>query len=101
MNREYKIAVIGGDGTGPEVEVTYDNCTWEYRNATELDVERAVRLSWPAFSTLFVVEGAPSIDGPWLPVNEPVLQTNGMNWMTVPAPISEAMKLFRLVEPTP
>jgi len=89
------------DGSQPEVEVIYDNFTWEYRSAAELNIERAVRLSWPAFSTPFIVEGAPSTSGPWTPVNEPVLQTNGMNWVTVPTPLSQTMQVFRLSEVTP
>jgi len=89
------------DGTQPEAEVIYDNFTWEYRSAAELTVEPAVRLSWPAFSTPLIVEGAPTVDGPWSLVNEPVTQTNGTNWMTVPAPLSQVMQVFRLREETP
>jgi len=89
------------DGTQPETVVIYDNFTWEYRSAAELSIERAVRLSWPAFDTVFDVEGAPSPDGPWTPISEPIAQTNGMNWMTVPAPTSQTMQIFRLSESMP
>jgi len=89
------------DGNQPEVEVIYDNFCWGSRSAAELTIERAVRLSWPAFSTPFVVEGAPAAAGPWTPVNEPVFRTNWMNWMTVLAPVSQTMQVFRLSEVTP
>jgi len=89
------------DGLQPVAEVTFDNFVYEYRNAVELTIERAVRLSWPAFSTPHVVEGAPSVDGPWTLVPEPIFQTNFMNWMTVPVPLSQSMQVFRLRKPTP
>jgi hypothetical protein len=84
------------DGNQPKAEVRYDNLRYESRSAALLQIEKAIRLSWPAFSTPFVVEGAPGVDGPWQEIDEPVVGWDGMNLMTVPAPVSETMKVFQL-----
>jgi len=86
------------DGNQPEAEVVYDNFTVEQSSAAELRAERAVRLSWPAFSKPFRVEGAPSVEGPWIEVTGPIVQVNMVNYLTVAAPESNSMEVFRLQE---
>jgi len=76
--------------------VVYDNFTYEYRSAAVLNIEKAVRLSWPALATAFAVEAAPTVNGPWTLLTEPIIQRDGLNYVTVPAPASEAMSVFRL-----
>ncbi|MEK7684435.1 MAG: hypothetical protein AAB466_03320 [Verrucomicrobiota bacterium] len=56
-------------------------------------IERAVQLTWPAPAGMnYAVEGGPTVQGPWLPVQDPVLP--GLQQMTVPA--TEAARYFRL-----
>jgi hypothetical protein len=86
------------DGNQPEAEVVYDNFTFEQASAAELRVERAVRLSWPAFSKPFRVEGAPTVEGPWMEVTGPMVQVDMVNYLTVAAPESHGMEVFRLLE---
>ena len=61
-----------------------------------ISYDRAIRLSWPAFGTPHVVEGAPSVEGPWTEVTEPVLQEGPINYMTIPAVFSDTIEVFRL-----
>jgi hypothetical protein len=52
-----------------------------------------VRLSWPASATFnYAVEGAPTLEGPWMPVQDTAVP--GMNQMTFPA--EALMRFFRL-----
>ena len=81
------------DGTQPELDVTYDNLELRTSEIPGVGIERAVRLSWPVSSTInYAVEGAPTVQGPWLPVQDPVLP--GFQQKTVPA--SDNMGFFRL-----
>jgi hypothetical protein len=81
------------DGNQPEMEVTYDNFELRTSEIPPVTLERAVRLSWPASTTInHTVEGASEVNGPWLPVQD--WTTPGMNQMTVP--VDEFMKIFRL-----
>ena len=61
-----------------------------------LSVEKAVRLSWPASFTGMEVLGAPTVDGPWTKISEPIMENEGRYRMTVPAPLGETMRYFRL-----
>ena len=59
------------DGKQPELDATYDNLELRTSEVPPVGIERAVRLSWPASATLnYAVEGAPTLQGPWLPVQE-------------------------------
>ena len=81
------------DGKQPAAEATFDNLELRTYEVPLVGIERAVRLSWPASAAIhYAVEGAPTVQGPWLPVQEPV--TPGMNQMAVPA--NEFMEFFRL-----
>jgi hypothetical protein len=71
---------------------TFDNLECRTYEVPQVGIERAVRLSWPNTGMPFAVEAAPSIQGPWLPVEGPVLP--GMQYCTVPA--NDQMGFFRL-----
>ena len=81
------------DGKQPDITVTYDNLElWTYE-IPHIAVEPAVRLMWPAAATAkYGLLGAPTVTGPWLPVQE--LNLPGFQQMTVPA--SQASQFFRL-----
>lgn len=58
-------------------------------------IDFTVRLSWPAPARVnYAVAGAPSVLGPWLPVQE--LSLPGLQQITVPA--TEAAQFFRLLQ---
>ena len=81
------------DGTRPAVVATFDNLELRTSEVPGVGIERAVRLRWPASGTLnYAVEGAPTLLGPWLPVQDTTVP--GVNQMTAPA--SELMQFFRL-----
>ena len=81
------------DGQQPAAEATFDNLELRTSEVPGVSIGRAVRLRWPASSTLnYAVEGAPTAQGPWLPVQDPVLP--GFQQMTVPA--NDIMGFFRL-----
>ncbi len=83
------------DGHQPEVDVTYANLKLRTSEIPALGIERTVRLSWPASATInYSVEGAPTLLGPWLAVQEPAIL--GMQQMTVP--LSGPAQFFRLRE---
>jgi len=81
------------DGTLPDAEATFDNFELRTYEVPQVAIERAVQLTWPAPTGMnYAVEGAPTIQGPWLPINDGA--TPGLKRMTVPA--NDAMKFFRL-----
>jgi hypothetical protein len=83
------------DGTLPAAEATFDNFelrTYAYE-VPKVGIEPALRLSWQAPASVgWTVEGAPSTQGPWLPVQDSL--ATGVQQVTVPA--DEGMKFFRL-----
>ena len=81
------------DGAQPAAEATFDNLELHTYEIPQVGIERAVRLKWPASPKVdFAVEGSPSVNGPWLPVNEQSLP--GFKQMTVPA--NRDLQFFRL-----
>ena len=83
------------DGSAPAVLATFDNLEMRTSELPFVGIERAVRLSWPTLSTLnYAIEGAPSAQGPWLPVQDTTIP--GMNQITVPA--NHLMQFFRAVQ---
>ena len=81
------------DGTLPAAEATFDNFELRTYEVPQVGIERAVRLTWPAPTGMnYAVEGGPTVQGPWLPVQESAMP--GMKQMTVPA--SVLMQFFRL-----
>jgi hypothetical protein len=79
----------------PHAQVIFDNMeVWQYKTP-DLDIQKAVVLSWPVTAAQFVVESAPGGKGPWEIVPDPWLRTNATQiQMSVPA--SDSMRLFRL-----
>jgi hypothetical protein len=82
------------DGNQPAPSATFDNLEVRTSEIPLLGIERgAVRLSWPASATInYAVEAAPTVQGPWLPVQE--LSVPLMQQLTVPS--SEVNEFFRL-----
>jgi hypothetical protein len=81
------------DGNSPAAEVTFDNVELRTYEVPMVGIERAIRLTWPASATVdFAVEYAPTVNGPWLPLNEQ--SSPGFKQMTVPA--NGDMQFFRL-----
>lgn len=81
------------DGNQPACRAIFDNAELWTSDIPLVGIERAVRLSWPASPTnSYAVEGAPTVVGPWLPVQD--LAIPGMQQMTVP--LSSAGQFFRL-----
>lgn len=86
------------DTTQPSARVVFDNLA--YARQPLLTAERAVRLSWPTSFPGMDVLGAPTVDGPWTKIAEPIVESEGNCLMTVPSPLSESLRVFRL-ERTP
>jgi hypothetical protein len=83
------------DGHQPVPKAIWDNLELRTSEIPFLGIERAVRVSWPASATInYAVEGAPTVQGPWLPVQNSTIP--GMNQITVPA--SGFMRFFRPVQ---
>jgi len=83
------------DGTKGRAEATFDNLELRTSEIPPVGIERAVRLSWPASATInYAVEGGPTVQGPWLPVQDQTLP--GFQTMTVPANV--AAQFFRLIQ---
>jgi hypothetical protein len=81
------------DGRQPAAVATFDNLELRKYEVPPLGIERAVQLTWPAPAGVnYAVEGAPAVQGPWLPVQK--LSMPGMRQVTVSA--SEAAQFFRL-----
>jgi hypothetical protein len=83
------------DGTLPAAEATFDNFelrTYAYE-VPKIGIEPALRLTWQAPASVgWAVEGAPTTQGPWLPVQDSLAP--GVQQVTVSA--DEGMKFFRL-----
>lgn len=81
------------DGMQPAPTAVFDNLGLRTFEIPPVSIAGAVRLTWPTASDLrYAAEGAPTIQGPWLPVGPAELP--GLD-QTV-APIHDAMKFFRL-----
>jgi hypothetical protein len=80
------------DGRQPAAVATFDNLeVWQYEVPT-LGIGQAVVLTWPDLGKSYAVEGASSVQGSWLPVND--TPRPGMKQMTVP--LNQAAQFFRL-----
>ncbi|MCP5526873.1 MAG: hypothetical protein H7A47_08720 [Verrucomicrobiales bacterium] len=73
-NQEIGMYVLN-EGGEPLSEVVIDNL--EYRYLPVLDVEKAVCLSRPLTEGEFVIEAAPTIDGPWEEVSSGATSVDG------------------------
>jgi hypothetical protein len=83
------------DGLRPPAVATFDNLELRKYQIPQLGITRAVRLSWPAPAGVnWSVRAAPTVQGPWLPVQE--LELPGIQTLTVP--LGNGTRFFRLWE---
>jgi hypothetical protein len=76
-------------------QVIFDNLeVWQYESP-QLTITNAVVVSWPVPQGQFVLESAPSLDGPWAPVADPWMRTNNGRF-EVSVLASASMQVFRL-----
>lgn len=61
----------------------------------ELQVERAVLLTPPPSASPYVVEGAPTVHGPWTPLSAPEVQIHGVRHLLVPVSENPGLGFFR------
>ncbi|MBM3883074.1 MAG: hypothetical protein FJ387_25720 [Verrucomicrobia bacterium] len=81
------------DGAQPPPKAVFDNLEMRTSEIPPVGIERAVRLSWPASATInYSVEAAPTVQGPWLPVQD--LAIPAIQQMTVP--VTGPAQFFRL-----
>jgi len=81
------------DGAQPAAEATFDNLELRAYEIPQIGIAQAARLTWPAPNGMnYAVEGAPTVNGPWLPLNDQSLP--GFKQMTAPA--DRDMQFFRL-----
>lgn len=74
--------------------------TWETEEPeVELEIHNAVLLRWQATEKDFTVLQAPSVDGPWEPTSEPVIEMEGYQQTTIPT--ENGFEFFQLMEPEP
>jgi len=83
------------DGHQPVPTATFDNLELWTSEIPPIGIERAVRVSWPVVGTInYAVQGAPTVQGPWLPVQDQSIP--GFQTMTVPA--NSPAQVFRLIQ---
>ncbi|MBI2929485.1 MAG: hypothetical protein HYY24_27795 [Verrucomicrobia bacterium] len=81
------------DGTLPAAEATFDNFELRTYEIPQLAIERGVRVLYPVTTGVnYALEAAPTVNGPWLPVQDSPLP--GLQQVTIPA--NDLMKFFRL-----
>ncbi len=83
-------------GPNPPAEVTYDNFeVWQYESPQLAIHQDALVLTWPVTKGQFIVETAPGLDGPWMPLPDPWLRTsNGQCEVSIRA--TDSLRFFRL-----
>lgn len=83
------------DGHQPPVEAIFDNFALRLHEEPPLNIAWAVQLSWPApTGATCAVEAAPTVQGPWLPLQD--LAIPGIQKLSVP--VGGPAQFFRLVE---
>jgi len=77
-------------GTPAPVEIVLDNLEYDLYDAPTLAIEKSVQLMWSGSTAQDqVAVGATTIDGPWIPVLEPVFERYGSLCISVPATFGE------------
>ena len=76
-------------------QVIFDNLEVWQCQTPQLNIQNAVVLSWPVTATQFVLESAPTVDGPWETVPDPWSRTNATD-IQVSVLASDSMRFFRL-----
>jgi hypothetical protein len=84
------------DGQQPAAVATFDNLETRKYEVPVVGIAQTFRLSWPTTGMNFGVEAAPTVNGPWLPVED--LAMPGIQQMTVP--MNGPSQFFRL-QPAP
>jgi hypothetical protein len=83
------------DGHQPPVEAIFDNFALRLHDEPPLSIAAAGQLTWTAPAGVnYCVLGGPTVQGPWLPVQE--LTLPGLQKQT--APLSGPAQFFRLVQ---
>lgn len=82
-------------GRTPFLESGTFHLDFKVAPAPELTIAPAVNLTLPLVTAGYVLEGAPSVDGPWTPVTLPH-GTHSGDRQTVALPAGGAMQIFRL-----
>ncbi len=76
-------------------QAVWDNFALRLHDVPPISIARAVQVTWPAPAGVnYSVEGAPTVQGPWMPVQE--VDMPGIQ--KVSAPLSGPSQFFRLVE---
>ena len=81
------------DGQQPNPTAVFDNLEVQTSEIPSIGIQPGVRLTWPDVGS-YAVECAPTVNGPWLPVQNTI--PPGCQQMTVPQ--SGPMQFFRLVQ---
>lgn len=79
------------DGIKPAAQAVFDNIELCMYEVPSVGVQSAVQLSIPAAGMNWAIESAPTVQGPYLPIQAPELP--GMQTLTVPA--NDIMRFFR------
>jgi hypothetical protein len=82
------------DGTQPAVVAVFDNVELRTYEVPTVSVQRAVQVTWPDPTGVYVLEAAPTVQGPFLPAQE--LALPGIQNLTVPA--SGPAQFFRVLK---
>jgi hypothetical protein len=80
------------DGTLPPALATFDNVEFRSYEALQVSAQRAVTFSWPDTGQNYIIESAPTVNGPWQPVVIPAMP--GMQSLTLPA--DKSMEIIRV-----
>lgn len=81
------------DGSLPPLDAIFDNFSLRLHDEPPLSIARGVQLTWPGVGT-YAVEGAPTVQGPWLPVQDRTLP----GFQTITLPANSSAQFFRLVQ---
>jgi hypothetical protein len=82
------------DGHQPVPTAVFANFELRTYEVPPVSIARAVQLTWPAPAGVYAVEGAPTVQGPWLRVQDQA--TPGFQTMSVPA--NSPAQFFRLIQ---
>lgn len=83
------------DGTKPPAGATFANLQLRTYEVPQVSIDRAVQLSWPAAAGVnYLVEGAPSPEGPWSPVQQLVIP----DIQKATIPLGAPVQFFRVIQ---
>ena len=83
------------DGMQAQATVTFANLQMRTYEVPQVSIARAVQLTWPAVADVsYTVEAAPTVHGPWLPVQ--AQEMPGIQTLTLPA--SAPVQVIRVIQ---